>query len=159
DPGVRPEIVVFDCIVAGARIQVLPPSMLYCHSYDERGSGRAVTSFTEPDTGPGFAAKTRGGRGAGWRTESAALSMIEALVSGLALATVWTYARSSCSCRTSAARFSLRVVTAPFARPSAAVCAACRSSTPVVSAASDGVGLGKFGLPVSALTIALANRM
>src|SRR5580700_6074222 len=62
--AVRPVTVVLAYWVAGRDTQVLPPSMLDCHSYEARRAAESVTSLTEPETSPGLAAKTRGARAA-----------------------------------------------------------------------------------------------
>src|SRR5580658_6110189 len=61
-PAVSPVTVVFACSVTGAVTQVLPPSVLYSHSYEARCPADAAMSFAEPVTAAGFAAKTRGER-------------------------------------------------------------------------------------------------
>jgi hypothetical protein len=40
--------------------QVLPPSALYCQSYDARCPADAAMTSATPVLGPGFAVKTRG---------------------------------------------------------------------------------------------------
>jgi hypothetical protein len=64
--------------VDGAETHVLPPSMLYCHSYDARRAAAAAVTVATPETGPGFAAKTRARRVAVLRTATPALSMTDA---------------------------------------------------------------------------------
>src|SRR5580658_2118452 len=61
-PAVSPVTVVFAWSVTGAATQVLPPSVLYSHSYEARCPADAAMSFAEPVTAAGFAAKTRGER-------------------------------------------------------------------------------------------------
>ena len=81
-PGARPAIVVLACSVDGAVTHVLPPSVLYCHSYDARRPAVAATTFALPETAPGFAAKTRARRVGVLRTATPALSMMAAPFSG-----------------------------------------------------------------------------
>jgi hypothetical protein len=64
--------------------------VLYSHSYDERCPADGAMTLTSPDTAPGFAEKTRGGRTGVLRTARPALSMIDAPFSGLASAITWT---------------------------------------------------------------------
>src|ERR1019366_4408772 len=143
-------------MVAGAITQVLPPSVLYCHSYDERVPADLATSLTVPDTAPGLASKARGARTGTFLTATPALSMIEAPFSTLASATAWISARSCCRIATSAVCFSLRVVTAPLMRDWAAVSAACSSWMACVTAASVDTVAGDSGVPVMALTTPVA---
>ena len=47
-----PVTVVDALTVPGRSTHVLPPSMLYCHSYAVRGPAERVTIFAEPETAP-----------------------------------------------------------------------------------------------------------
>lgn len=69
---------VFAWIVAGAATQVLPPSTLYCHSYDDRCPADTAVIFAVPETDPCLAAKARAARTAIFRTARPALWMIAA---------------------------------------------------------------------------------
>jgi hypothetical protein len=74
-PGVSPAMTVFAYSVTGAASQVLPPSMLYCHSYDARRAADGATIFTGPETAPGCASKVRAARTAVFFTLIPALWM------------------------------------------------------------------------------------
>src|SRR5258708_40290468 len=76
-PGTRPATVVLACSVVGAVSQVLPPSVLYCHSYDARWPAEAATTVATPEMRPGFAAKIRARRVGVLRTATPAPSMID----------------------------------------------------------------------------------
>jgi len=56
-PTGSPVIVVDAFSVPGVGTQVLPPSTLYCHSYDARRDATTAVIFTEPETVPGLARK------------------------------------------------------------------------------------------------------
>jgi len=77
---------VFACKVPGASSQVLPPSVEYCHSYEDLGPADFVASFADPDTGPASAPNALGLRAAVFFTLIAALSMMETPFSTLASA-------------------------------------------------------------------------
>ena len=85
-PGVSPAIVVFAGRVLGAATHVLPPSVLYCHSYEARRAAELVTRCAEPDTVPTLAANARGGRTGVFFTARSALWIVEGEFSTLASA-------------------------------------------------------------------------
>jgi len=66
--------------------------------------------------------------------------------------------RSCWSMATSTRRLSLRADAAPFTRVRAVASAVCRSWTAPTMAATEGVGLGKEGLPVKAVVTCVRTR-
>ena len=89
--GVRPVIVVFACVVGVVVTHVLPPSVLYSHSWDARLSVPtfAVTS-TDPEVEACFTFTSFFERTEGLRSSRPALPTIAAAVPGLAFATAST---------------------------------------------------------------------
>src|SRR5580692_6987417 len=85
--------------------------------------------------------------------------MMDGAVGAFASATFCTSVRSDCSSAMSAARFSLRVATAPLARARAAVSAVCRSVMAAWTVESAGIGDGNDGLFVIPVTMPCAYVM
>src|SRR5579859_1879671 len=152
-------MVVFVCSVPGACTHVLPPSVLYCHSYEARRAAETACRMTEPETAAGFAAKTRAACTGTLRTWMPALWMTVVAISRSASAVFWMYALSCSSRVTSATRLSLRAATAPCVRALAAVSAVSSSLVAAVTAASVGSGFGKDALLVIDVTIDRASAM
>ncbi len=153
EPGTRPATVVLACSVGGAVIHVLPPSVLYCHSYDARRSADGGDDVRHAGDGPRL-------RGEGARVARGRLADGDAgaLDDGRRVRRVRVGGRLDVAPElleeaTSAVRFSSRAAAAPLVRASAAVSAARRSSMAAVTAASVGVGAGKEGLPVIRFTM------
>lgn len=137
----------------------MPPSMLYCHSYDARPRGAFAMTWTAPATSP-----YRTSNACFWRIEdfftaSVVLVMMVSAWSGVASATCWIRALSACRAPTKTTFAALRTAMVPFARVCAAVSAAPYFARASPNAVMTGSGRGKCGLFASAACTDSPNRI